>query len=189
MTWLRNVLIALLVIMSALVGASYFLPDKIEVQQTMLLRQSPEEVYPYLNNPTEWQHWSVLNKTNDPSMIHLYGGPLQGKGARLQWSGDKVGNGQLVFKESVEPSMIIYEQILTDDSASIHGSFTLASVSGGTQVSWSQQTVLKQTPIAKFFGLLQKHKMEQEVIQGLQGLHTLLQNKGKKAGKVKFGSL
>ncbi|WP_266205600.1 SRPBCC family protein [Pontibacter kalidii] len=170
----RIVLIALPVSAALIIGASHFLPSEIVVQQSVFLQQAPEEVYPYLNNPTEWQNWSVLNKAHDPSMIHLYGGPVQGKGARLQWSGDRVGDGQLIFTESIQPTTIAYRQSQPDDTAAILGVFTLQAHNGGTQLVWQQQTTLRQNPMAKLLGVLQKYRMQQEAERGLQGLQKLL---------------
>lgn len=170
MKLLRIILIAVPAGAAAILGASYFLPSEIEVEQSVFLLQSPDEVYPILNNPVEWQHWSVLNKQNDPSMINLYGGPVYGKGARLQWSGDKVGDGQLVFTESVQPSSILYRQTQPADTSAIRGTFELAPREGGTQLSWRQQTTLAHNPIARLQGVLQKYKMQQEVARGLQGI-------------------
>ncbi|WP_073851198.1 SRPBCC family protein [Pontibacter flavimaris] len=174
MKLLRIVLLALPVSAAVLLGASHFLPAEIDVQQAVFLQQPPEEVYPYLNNPTEWQRWSVLNKQHDPSMIHLYGGPLQGKGARLQWSGDRIGDGQLLFTESIQPGTIAYRQSQPGDTSAILGIFTLQAHKGGTQVVWRQQTALRQTPLAKLQGVLQKYKMRTEAEKGLQGLQKLL---------------
>ncbi len=170
-------LIALPCTAAAFFGAAYFLPSKIEVQRSIHLQQLPEDIYPFLNNPTEWENWSVLNKLNDPSMIHLYGGPMQGKGARLQWSGDRVGSGQLLFTESIESHSLIYKQSDSSDSTTTLGTFILTPNNGGTQLVWRQQAVLKQTPLSKMYGLWHKYKMQQEVEQGLVGLHKLLQSK------------
>lgn len=180
MKLLRIVLLTLLVVAAALFGVSFLLPPSVEVEQAVFLKLPPEKVYPYLNNPMEWQYWSMLNKNNDPSMIHLYGGPMEGKGARMQWSGDRVGNGLVVFTESVSPSTIIYKQTLPGSPFIIHGSFSLAPVRGGTQLVWRQQTALKQTPIARLMGALQQYRMQQEQEQGLNGLKALLQGKARK---------
>lgn len=178
MKLLRYVLIALPLGAAAIYGASYFLPTEIEVQQAVYLQLPAEEVYPYLNNPAKWQEWSLLNKENDPSMIHLYGGPMQGKGARLEWSGDKVGNGQILLTESTQPNTIAYRQSAPDNASAILGTFILIPTKGGTNVVWRQQTVLPQSSLAKLHGVLRKYKMKQEAEQGLQGLQKLLGVKG-----------
>lgn len=180
MKLLRIALLSLLLLTAAVFGFSFLLPTQVDVQQTTLLQAPPEEVYPYLNNPTEWEHWSVLSKKYDPSIIHLYGGPLEGKGTRLQWSGDKAGNGNLHFVESISPSTIVYQQTEKGALAGIRGSFILTPTAEGTRLSWRQQAFIGTTPLARLQGVLRKYKMQQELEQGIAGLQTLLQSKKKK---------
>ncbi|GAA4445296.1 hypothetical protein GCM10023188_48250 [Pontibacter saemangeumensis] len=181
MKLLFKVLLPLPVLLAAAAGAAYYLlPAELEVQQAIVLQAPPEEVYALLDNPMEWQKWSVLNKQEDPSMIHLYGGPMAGAGARMQWSGDRVGNGQVVFTESISPSSLTYRQSENGAAENILGSFTLAPVAGGTQVVWKQQAVVGQSPWQKVLGAVQKYRKQDEVEKGLLGLKTLLLNNSKK---------
>jgi len=146
----------------------------------MVLPATPEEVYALLDNPTQWEKWSVLNKQEDPTMIHLYGGPMSGTGARLQWSGDRVGNGAVLFTESISPSTLVYEQNENSATRTIKGSFTLAPVAGGTQVVWRQQAIVGQNPWERLLGAVQRYRKQEEVEKGLLGLKTLLLNNSKK---------
>lgn len=180
MKLLKIVLLALLILVAALAGASYQLPTQLEVQQSIVLDAPPEAVYPLLNNPTEWQKWSVLNKQTDPTIIHLYGGPMQGAGARMQWSGDRAGNGHILFKESISPQLLTYLQMEAVDSNQIQGSFELQPVEGGTQVVWRQQALVGDKPWQRVMGVVQRYKRQEEVEKGLLGLKTLLQNTSKK---------
>ncbi len=156
------------------------LPTQLDVQQSIVLKASPEEVYTLLDNPTQWERWSVRNKLTDPSMIHLYGGPMTGTGARMQWSGDRVGNGQLVFLESTRPSQLTYIQNESSVVKHIQGSFTLAPVAGGTQVVWRQQADIGTNPWARVRGMMEQYRMQEEVNKGLLSLKTLLEDKEQK---------
>ncbi|GAB3814678.1 hypothetical protein GCM10028895_08000 [Pontibacter rugosus] len=139
MRLLKIVLLALVALSAAGYGATFFLPTAFEVERSIYLQHSPEEVYRYLNNPTEWPNWSAVNKQTDPTVIHLYGGSFEGKGARLQWSGDKLGNGQVVLTESINPSSITYLQSLQDVADSVQGFFTIAPERGAHSLSGSRK--------------------------------------------------
>lgn len=168
-------------VLAALVGASYcFLPTTYEVRQTIFVEATPAEIYPLLDNPTHWQEWSVLNKQTDPSMIHLYGGPMTGTGARLQWSGDKVGEGAMLVTESISPSSLAYKLHEKTSQESSLGFFSLVPVAGGTQVTWRVQAVAGQKPWERMRGAWRKQKQQAEIEKGLLGLKTLLQNNSKK---------
>lgn len=180
MKLLPIVLLSLLLFTAALAGASFLLPTQLEVRQSMVLPASPEEVYAHLANPMEWEKWTVLNKHTDPSMIYLYGGPMAGTGARMQWSGDKVGNGNVVFTESINPSSLLYTENADDDTSRLQGSFTLEEVTGGTELIWVQQATFGEKPWERIFCMLKTYKKQDEAEKGLLGLKTLLLNNSKK---------
>lgn len=180
MTRPKIILLALFSCSAAALGAAHLLPTKLEVERSVHLEQAPDLVYSYINNPTEWPNWSMLNRKHDPSVIHLYGGPFEGKGARLQWSGDKLGNGQVLFTESISPNTIVYQQQITGETDHVRGYFTMEAERGGTRLTWRQQATLPPTLLAKVKGVLLKHRLEQEQEAGLSGLKTLLDSKSKK---------
>ncbi len=168
---------------AAIYGAAYFLPNRYEISQTQLIDAAPEQVFSYLNNPTEWPKWTVWTKQNDPTLIHMYGGPLAGVGARQSWSGDEMGESEIVFTQSTSPSILAYDQTSSDESRN-QGTFTLEEASGGTQLSWVQVTELPDKPLAKLAGVWQKYKTEQELKQSLLNLKDLMhQNNIKRASK------
>ncbi|PRY12011.1 polyketide cyclase/dehydrase/lipid transport protein [Pontibacter ummariensis] len=175
------VLITLPLVLAVLLGATYLLPTVLLIEHAAVLEAEPEEVYPLLSNPMEWEKWSVRNKTEDPTMIHLYGGPMAGVGARMQWSGDKVGNGQLIFTEETSPSALTYLQTEESDTNQITGTFTLAATRGGTKIVWRQQANYGTSPLNRVKGLLLRYKRERELEAGLAGLKTLLKNNSKKS--------
>ena len=181
MKLLLKVLLPVPVLLAAsAVAAYYLLPTKLEVQQSIVLQAPPEEVYALLDNPMQWEKWSVLNKQEDPSMIHLYGGPMTGTGARMQWSGDRVGNGLVIFTGSISPASLTYKQSENTATQSIEGSFTLAPVAGGTQVVWRQQAAVGDNPWQRLLGAVQKYRKQEEAERGLLGMKTLLLNNSKK---------
>ena len=181
MKLLLKVLLPVPLLLAASAGASYLLlPTQLEVQQSIVVEAPPEEVYALLENPMLWEKWSVLNKGADPSLIHLYGGPMSGAGARMQWSGDRVGNGLLVFTESTSPSSLTYKQSEHNTANTVEGMITLAPVAGGTQVVWRQQAAVGQSPWERVLGAVQKYRRQREVEQGLLGLKTFFLNNSKK---------
>ncbi|GHA59273.1 SRPBCC family protein [Pontibacter akesuensis] len=173
-------LIALLGLSAAAYGAAYLLPTQLEVERSIHLVQEPALVYRYLNNPTEWPNWSAINRKDDPSVIHLYGGPFEGKGARLQWSGDEVGNGHIIFTESTSPSSLVYQQYLPGANDTVQGYFTVQPERDGTLLTWRQNASLAQTFEGKLKGIMLKRRMQQEQEKGLMGLKILLENQSKK---------
>ncbi len=176
MKLLIKVFLSLLVLVAALVAiAFYTLPKHSEVKMSIYIEATPEQVYPFINNPTKWEHWSAWNKTYDPTIIHMYGGPWAGTGASHRWSGDKIGNSLILFTESVSPALLQYEQTSDNSPYKITGSFELEEVAGRTRVVWQQVTQFENTPIAVLVGNWRKQKTERELTQGLRGLQLLVE--------------
>ncbi|WP_439883065.1 SRPBCC family protein [Pontibacter sp. MBLB2868] len=189
MNLLKIVPLSCVALGAAVYGASFLLPTELQLEHTLVLEATPEQVYHLLNNPTEWEKWSPVNKTTDPSMIRLFGGPMAGVGAKMRWSGDEVGNGEIELTESTEPASVAYKEILPDEATILEGSFRLAAVEGGTAIYWTQKAQLQDKPLAKLKGAWLKYKRQTELEEGLLRLKTLLKkNDSKKGAKRSIAS-
>jgi uncharacterized protein YndB with AHSA1/START domain len=174
MKLLLRITIVLVVLAAGLFWFSTTLPREIKIKQRVLIKASPDQVFPYLNNPTDWKNWSVWNKTYDPSMIYMYGGPQRGLGARQSWSGDVIGNWQMIFTQSVEPDSLSYELTQEGSPFKTKGNFILQKSAGGTLVTWLQTTPLEDRPLAVYKGKWLQSKKEEELQQSLVNLQALL---------------
>lgn len=172
---LKIVVLALLLLGVVLLGASFQLPLQHEVEQSIVLEAKPEKIYPYLENPTLWEKWNVINSTADPSMIRLYSGPMVGAGARMQWSGDRVGKGEVVFLESISPKQLSYKQLNGDNTAILNGSISLEVAEKGTKVTWTLNCPVKDEPLERWLGVWNKYKKHEELEQGLLRLKNLFE--------------
>lgn len=178
---LKIVILALLLLAVALFGASYQLPLQVEVEQSIVLAAKPEQVYPYIENPTLWEKWNAISTATDPSMIRLYSGPMTGTGARMQWNGDRVGKGEVVFLESLSPKQLNYKQTESKATGEINASIKLEPVDGGTRINWRLVSPVEDNPLARWLGVWQKFKKHEELEKGLYGLKTLLEDNTAKA--------
>lgn len=167
------VLVSLLVASAAVYFGSFLLPDSYEVRRTIVVSAKPEQVFPYLNNPTKWEEWNAWNKDYDPTMIRLYGGPITGKGAHQEWIGDRVGMVKVHFTESTPPNQLYYKQLTKGEAFETIGIFSLEPTEGGTRVVWQQRTQVVDDPFNKYKGFFNKLKTEQETEQGLLFLKTI----------------
>jgi uncharacterized protein YndB with AHSA1/START domain len=169
------VLVSLLVAAAAVFAGSFLLPESYEVSRSIVVQAKAEQVFPYLNNPTQWERWNVWNKAYDPSMIRLYGGPMAGKGASQQWNGDKVGMVQMHFTESTPPSALYYKQQIKGKPFETIGIFSLEESDMGTKVVWHQKARVGDTLLDKYKGFFQKLKTEQETEQNLLSIKALFE--------------
>lgn len=175
-----KILLALLILVVAALGASYQLPKQCIAEKTILVKGTPDEVYAYLDNPTEWQRWSAWNKAYDPTMIQLFGGPMRGSGARITWNGDKIGSKQMVLTNSLSPSQLTYEVTQDKEATKTLGSFELKETTQGTLVQWREHTDLEDSPVGLVKGAWKKYTTDAEMEQSLLGLKTLVQQNSKR---------
>jgi len=174
MKLLLRITVVLVVLAAGLFWFSTMLPSKIDVRQSIVIGAKPAQIFPYLNNPTDWKNWTAWNKNYDPSVIYMYGGPQSGVGARQNWSGDITGNWQMVFTESIAPDSLAYELTQQNNPVITNGSFMLEQKGDSTQVTWQQTTPLDDNAVALYKGAWQKIKTEKEILTGLQNLQTLV---------------
>ena len=167
------VLVSLLVATAAVFLGSFLLPYSYEVRREIIINATPDKVFPYLNNPTKWEEWNAWNKTYDPTMIRLYGGPLSGKGAYQELNGDRVGLVKVHFTESTPPNQLYYKQLTKGEVFETIGIFSLEPTENGTQVVWQQRTQLADDLYNKYRGLFNKLKTEHETEQSLLSLKAL----------------
>lgn len=101
-------LVALIAIMA---GVAFALPSHVTVKRDVVINAPESAVFPYLNNLRRFSDWSPW-AARDSELNATYGGPQEGKGARLQWTSDKrsVGSGVMEITSS-EPSRRIDLQV------------------------------------------------------------------------------
>lgn len=57
---------------------TFFLPSKVHVERTALIKSSPETAYQLINNLEEWNQWSPWHRL-DPNMKITYSPSKAGK--------------------------------------------------------------------------------------------------------------
>lgn len=174
-------LMSLLVVVAAVYSGSYLLPASCEVTRYVVVAATPEQVFPYIDNPTHWEKWNAWNKDYDPTMIRMYGGPMAGKGAYQQWNGDKLGDVQMHFTESTPPLILHYKQVTKGEPHETQGTFKLEPVRAGTKVVWQHKTALEDNAIARYRGYFKQKRLTQEAEQSLHALKIFVESTQKKS--------
>ena len=172
---LKRFFTALLLLLIVLTLVSFLLPQKQQVQRTLDISASAEEIYPYLANPklfSEWSPWSKL----DPNMKVQFMGSEVGKGAGMSWQSNEpsVGNGSWTITDAVENQSL---NVAMDfgDQGSATSFFTLKPNADKTQVTWGFETDAGMNPIMRWFGLMMDKMVGGEYAKGLATLKTIIE--------------
>ena len=130
------VIVALLVFAVLIYAATK--PNTFRLQRSIVINALPEQVFPLSNDFHRWSDWSPWEK-KDATMKKIHRGPPEGKGAVLEWEGNKdVGTGRMEVLESVPSSKTLIKlDFLTPFEAHNRAEFTLVRGAGTTEVRWA----------------------------------------------------
>lgn len=108
------------------------------VTRSAFVPSPAEEIFPLVAGFREWLHWSPWEGV-DPFMQRTYSGPVEGVGAKYAWKGNrKAGAGTMEILEAAEPARIhLRLEFINPMKAVNPTTFTFASESGGTRVTWT----------------------------------------------------
>ena len=99
---LKNVVIAVAVVIVSLLLYASTKPDTFEVKRSIVVNATASEVFLYVNDFHNWASWSPWEKL-DPAMKRTFSGAATGVGAVYAWEGnDDVGQGRMLPTMAVD---------------------------------------------------------------------------------------
>jgi uncharacterized protein YndB with AHSA1/START domain len=139
---MSGILTALVVAIA--VAAGFFLiratrkPDRFRIARSIRINAPASAIYPHIAGMERFKAWSPW-QDKDPGMTQTLGGPAEGVGSWMEWSGDgKVGQGRMEAVEAAPPARLAYKlDFLKPMKAENMAEFTLAESAGGTDVTWA----------------------------------------------------
>ncbi|MCX6257680.1 MAG: GyrI-like domain-containing protein [Bacteroidia bacterium] len=173
MKTIKSVAYVLLVIIILLIVISLFLPSKIRVERSKVIKSIPVVVYEQVNILKNWERWSPWHRI-DPEMELKYEGPEAGAGASYKWSSEnsRVGNGMLKITASYPPDSVNLQMKFMKSRPSFC-QFRFAKDTGGTKATWIMISDLGFNPIARYFGLFMDKLLGKDFEKGLKSLDSL----------------
>lgn len=134
---LGTIVIVVVLVITFLLYASTK-PNIYRVQRSAGINAPPDRVFSLINELHAWVSWSPWEK-KDPAMKKIHSGTPQGKGAVLEWDGNKdVGTGRMEVLESTPSSKILIKlDFFKPFEAHNTAEFTLTPKAGSTEVPWA----------------------------------------------------
>lgn len=148
---LKNILIAVVVVIAAVLVYATFQPDTFRVERSASIKAPPEKIYPLINDLRSMQTWSAWEKV-DPGMKRAHSGAATGVGAVYEWEGNNdIGQGRMEITESSPSRVGIRMDFIKPFAAQNTVEFTLKPEGDATRVT---QAISGPSPyISKLFGL------------------------------------
>jgi uncharacterized protein YndB with AHSA1/START domain len=113
-------------------------PNTFRLHRSTTINAPADKVFPFINDFHTWTSWSPWEK-KDLAMKKTHSGASQGKGAVLEWDGNKdVGTGRMEMLESTPVSKIrIKLDFFKPFEAHNTAEFTFVPSGDTTQLTWT----------------------------------------------------
>jgi hypothetical protein len=133
---LRNILIALVLVVLLLAVVIALQPSTFRVSRAATMAAAPPDVFAQVNDFHRWRAWAV---NRDPAAKVTFEGPAAGAGAVFRWLGNsEVGEGSMTIVDSQPPGRIRLTQVFVKPFAgSADMLFEFTPVAPGTAVTWT----------------------------------------------------
>ncbi len=127
--------LAVLLVVFLIVGM--MLPERLQVERSIVIRADASKVYPYISNFRLFNQWSPWAKI-DPDVKHTYEGPEQGQGAIMHWRSEhtEVGKGSQKIVEA-EPNRHIKIVLAFGGMGKAYANYNLQADQESTTVTWA----------------------------------------------------
>jgi uncharacterized protein YndB with AHSA1/START domain len=149
---LRNVVIAVAVLLVLVLAVAFFLPATFSVQRSAVIAAPAEQVYARFATPRTWATWSAWTIQADPTLVYTYAGPDSGVGAIMRFTAQKMGNGELRIVEAVPAQVVSYELRMTGSDMVVRGRVAFEAAPGGTKVTWHDTGDLGGNVLLRYLG-------------------------------------
>ena len=153
---LNTILILAILMVAVVLLSAATRPDTFQIKRSVKIAAPPDKIFPLINDFHNWQAWSPWEQ-KDPAMKKTHSGAAQGKGALLEWDGNKdVGTGRMEALESIPSSKIVIKlDFLKPFEAHNTAEFTLSGAGNVTDVSWAMYG--PQPYMMKVYGAAVQH--------------------------------
>jgi len=176
MKFLKRFILVILVLILALIGIGYELPDSAHVERSIRISAAPQTVFPYVSDFRKFDEWSPWAQ-KDPDMKYTFGGPESGVGATMTWHSNDpdVGSGSSLITQSKPPHHVTTRLEFGVEATTATSYFNITPVSNGSKVTWGFDTEFGTNLIWRYFGLMMDRWVGGEYDKGLQNLKTLVE--------------
>lgn len=170
----RNIIIGVVVLIAAVIGIAFLLPQNVHVERSTVIGAAPDAIYAVVADLTRSKEWGPWYK-RDPQMKLTLEGPPAGKGARMRWESATEGSGSQEIIE-VEENKRVKTKLDFGDQGTAYATIDLSlAEQGGTKVVWSMDTDVGMNPVSRYFGLMFDSWIGKDYEEGLANLKALVE--------------
>ena len=166
----KKILIALACLFGLVLVVGALLPSSYRVERSRVVRAPAEVVYAQVADLRRWSDWAPWHVERYPGAQWMFGGAARGTGAVRSWTGEAVGAGTLSLSSGDPTTGVAYAASLDGGRARVQGHISLASVEGGTQVTWVDEGEVGGNPFVHYLVPLVRSRLGEDFERALEGL-------------------
>ncbi len=172
---LRNILIAVVVLIAAAASLAYLQPRHVIVERDLVISAPAEDIFPHLNSLQAFSEWSPWGDY-DPDMQITYSGPESGVGNVMEWTSDhqNVGNGRQEIVEVID-NETVRTSLDFGGMGTAEAWWTLAAEGDATRVTWGLNADMGNSPMGRWFGLFMDGMVGADYERGLGQLQAAVE--------------
>lgn len=170
MKTIERILIGIAAILVTLIGIAYLLPSSWQVERSIQINASPQNIDPYVSNLRRWSEWTPWTQALDPTVRHTFEGPQTGAGSTMRWDGDKMGSGTITIQQYDPNRGVVYSITFGEGKMPSTGSIQYQTTNTATLVTWTDKGELGNNPINRYMGLLMSAILKEDFDTGLAKL-------------------
>lgn len=179
MEFIAGLAMAIVGVVALLGVLGFVLPDRQRVSRSIVIAAPPASVFQHIGDFERWSAWSPWAQI-DPDIQMVITG--SGVGQRMEWSSDhkNVGSGSQEIV-AMDPDKMMQTRLEFGEMGGATAQFDLEPVEGGTEVSWSLDTRMREgvplirQPMATFFGFMMDKMVGADYEKGLAKLKQVVE--------------
>jgi hypothetical protein len=175
MKTLFKILMVLAVLLVVFLVVGMMLPEKLQVERSIVIRADANKVYPYVSNFRQFNQWSPWAKI-DPNIEFTYEGPEKGEGAIMHWRSEhaEVGQGSQKILQA-NPGHDVRIVLAFGGMGKAYSNFQLQPEQGSTMVSWAFDMHFGYNIPGRIMGLFIGDQIGDYYDKGLSSLKQLVE--------------
>lgn len=170
-------IVAILIVLLFVV--SFFLPNKVHVERSIVVQADTAKVFSYLYDLKEWNKWSPWHELDTNAIIAYQNNGL-GVGGSFTWKSEnkEVGEGKMLIT-AVEQNKQVNYTISFVGMGTSYSAIQIQPENNQTKVTWkfdsnTDDAPLLMRPISKYFGLFMDKMIGADFERGLKKLSSLV---------------
>ncbi len=172
---LRKTITIIFIGLSLLLGAGFFLSPEFNLEQSVIIKASPEKIHAYVSDLKQWPKWTPWQELEPGTIISL-GNVTKGVGASQTWQSPR-GNGRLYITVSSPFNGIAYDEFLGKNSNPYICAIEYKMLdSDSTRVTWRVHGEVEMSLVGGYIAMAVKFMIRDMYRNGLLKLKIVVED-------------